>query len=184
MMQRRHRKTSFPSEMETQHLQNDRERFEHEDTSDDRKQQFLFTTNRHHSDRATDRERAGVAHENSCRMTVEPKKTKTSANERRAKDRQFARVSIEWHLQVLRDTKVARRISEQGIGKRNRNRATYRKPVESISEIDGVGGADYHEREKEKGERAHVHDHGEFEKREIKRARLHFDQRIEQEKNG
>ena len=94
-------KMRFAGQFEAQHLQNDRDGFDHENAAHDHEEQFLFTTNRDDADHAADRERAGVAHENFRRMTVEPEKAEAGADERRANDRQLAGEGIKRDLEIF-----------------------------------------------------------------------------------
>ena len=138
MMDRRHGEDAFSGELETQHLENDRDRFDHEHPANNRKQKLLFTTNRDDTDHSANRERAGVTHENARRMTIEPEKSETGADERTAKHGQLAGKRIEWHLQIFSDPVVARGVGKQRVGKRNGNRATRSETVETVGKIDGI----------------------------------------------
>ena len=82
MMDRRHGEDAFAGQLETQHLQNDGDRFDHENAANDCEQKFLFTANRDDADHPADRKRTGVTHENFRRMTVEPEKSEAGADER------------------------------------------------------------------------------------------------------
>src|SRR5947207_14931673 len=119
VMKRRHRENPFAGELETQHLENHRDRFDHKNAADDDEKQFLFATDRDDADQAADCERAGVAHKNFGRMTIEPEKTETGADERGTNDRQLGGERIKWNLQIFRDAIIAARISKKGVGKCN-----------------------------------------------------------------
>ena len=97
----------LPGELEAEHLEDDGNRFDHEDAADDGEQQLLFAADRDDANHSADGERAGVAHENLRRMTVEPEKAEPGADERGADDRQFAGERIKWDLQIFRDAEVA-----------------------------------------------------------------------------
>src|SRR5438270_2003073 len=98
MMQRRHRENAAAGELETQHLHDDRNRFDDENATNNGEQKFLLTTNRDHADHPADGERTGIAHENFGRMTIEPKKPESGADERRANHGELAGEWIEWDL--------------------------------------------------------------------------------------
>ena len=151
-------KMRLPVSLETHHLQNDRDRFDDENAADHREQQFLFTTNRDHPDHAADGERAGVAHEDFRRMTIEPEKAEAGADERGANYGEFAGERIKWDLQIFRDAKISGGVGKQRVGKRDRDRATDGETIETVREIDRVGRADDDEREKDEREPAHVRD--------------------------
>ena len=108
---------------------------------------------------AADRERAGVAHEDFGGMAVEPKKAEAGADQRGADDRELAGERIKRDLEIFRDPEISRRVGEQRVGERDRDRAADREAVEAVGEVHRIRRADDDEREKEEGEDAHVHDH-------------------------
>ena len=138
MMNRRHGEKPSAGQFETQDLEDDRDRFDHENPADDGEKQLLFAANRDDPNHAADGERAGVAHENFGRMAVEPKKAEPGADERRTDHGKLAREGIKRDLEVLRDPKIPGRVGEQRIGKSDRDRAADRETIESIREIDRV----------------------------------------------
>ena len=156
MMERRHREDAFAGQLETEHLQDDRDRFDHEDAADHHEQQLLFATNRDDADHAADGQRAGVAHEDFRGMAIEPEKAESRADQRRANDRQLAGEGIKWDLEILRDAKISGGVGEQRVGERDRDRAADGETIEAVGEIDGVGRADDDEGEKDEREQAHV----------------------------
>src|SRR5207302_3877304 len=79
---------------------------------------------------------------------------------------------------------IAARVSEQRIRERDRDGATNRETIESVREIDRVRCARDHNHEKYEREKTHVRDYRILEKRQVQRARLHFDERIRQENAG
>src|SRR6185312_7314629 len=56
VMKGRHRENAAPGQLKTQHLHNDRDRFEDEDTAHNSQEKFLLTTNGDNADHPTDRE--------------------------------------------------------------------------------------------------------------------------------
>ena len=62
----------------------------HEHAADDRQQQLLLDQDRDGAERAAERERPDVAHEDVGRMRVPPEKAEARADERAAEDRQLA----------------------------------------------------------------------------------------------
>ena len=55
MMQRRHQQHSLAGELETENLENERERLDHEDSANNNQKQFLFAADRYNRQGATDR---------------------------------------------------------------------------------------------------------------------------------
>src|SRR4029077_6306373 len=184
MMNRRHGKDAAAGQFKTQHLQNHRDRFDHENTAHHHQEQFLLTTDRDHTDHAADGERSGIAHKNFCRIAVKPKKSKAGANQRRADNRQLAGEWIKRNLQVFRDAKISGRIRKQGIGKRYRHGASDSEAVQAVGQIDRVGRSNNNERKKQEGKPSHVRDDRRFEKWQVKRTRLHLEQRTGKKDGG
>ena len=156
MMDRRHGENAAAGQFETEHLQNDRDRFDDENAADDGEEQLLFTADRDHADHAADGERAGVAHENFRRMTIEPEKAEAGADERGADDRELAGERIKRDLQIFGDAKISGGVGKQRVGESDRDGATDGEAIEAVGQIDGVGRADDDEREKDEREPAHV----------------------------
>ena len=173
----------MPVHLEAQHLQDDGDRFDHEHAADDDEQQLLFAADRDHANQPADRERAGVAHEDFRRMAVEPEKAEPGADQRRADDGQLAGERIERNLEIFGDPEIAAGVGEQRVGERDRDRAADREAVEAVGEIHGVRRAGDDDREEDEGEEAHVRDHRRLEERQVKRARLHFEQRTGEERD-
>src|SRR2546426_8633353 len=116
MMERRHRENTATGQLKTDHLENDRNRFNHEDTTDYDQEEFLFTADRDHADHPPKGQRAGVTHENFCRVAIEPKKSETGTDERGTHYRQLAGEWVKRNLQIFRDSKISRGVGEQRVG--------------------------------------------------------------------
>src|ERR1051325_9692461 len=95
-------------ELEIIPLDQHRYRFHYENPAGDDKDQRLMDQHSHDSQRTTQSERTGVAHEHLRRMAVEPKKSQAGADDRRAKDRKFTSATDRKNLQIARDLHVAR----------------------------------------------------------------------------
>src|SRR5438445_398507 len=177
MMKRRHRENAAPGQLKTQNLHYDRDRFEDENTTDDGEEKFLLTTNGDDSDHPADGERAGIPHEDFGGVTIEPEETKPGTDERSANHGQLTGERIKRDLQIFRDLEITGGIRKKSVGERDRDGAADGETVETVGQIDGVGGTDDHHRKKNESEPPHVGDHGRFEERQIKRARLDLQQR-------
>ena len=81
------RKMRLPQYLKLEHLQDHRERLDHEDAADEEQQQLDLQHDRHRGDRAAQRHRAGVAHEHLGRERVEPEEADRGADQRRADER-------------------------------------------------------------------------------------------------
>jgi hypothetical protein len=89
-MQRRHLEDTLARQLERGHLDDHRHRFEHEDAADDRQQQFLLDEDRDRAERAAERQRSHIAHEDVGGIGVVPEEAQARAHQRAAEDRQFA----------------------------------------------------------------------------------------------
>src|SRR5207237_9629379 len=98
MMQLQHCENATAGELKTQHLHNDRDGFDYKNATDNGEQKLLLTTNRDHSDHPADGERAGIAHEDFGRMTIEPKESESGADKRSANHGELTGKRIERDL--------------------------------------------------------------------------------------
>ena len=106
MMDGRHREDAFARQLETEHLQNDGDGFDHEHAADDGEEQFLFAANRDYANQSADCERTRVAHENFRGVTVEPEEAQSRSDQRGTNHSEFAGEWIKRHLQVFRDPEI------------------------------------------------------------------------------
>ena len=98
------RKMRFPVKRNDSHLQNHRNRFEHENAADGKQQNLLLDGHGDHSDRAAERQRADVAHEHFGGMRVVPKKCQRRADERAAKNRELAHLRQMLNVEIGAET--------------------------------------------------------------------------------
>ena len=92
--------------------------------------------------RAAQRQRSRIAHEDLRRMTIEPKKAEPRADHRQANDRQLARARDVGHLKIAGRAEVAREIGHRREHRGDDQRAANRQSVEAVGEIHGVRAAD------------------------------------------
>src|SRR5205814_1254638 len=136
MMKWRHYENPLAREFETHHLQNHRDGFDHENAAYHNEEQLLLATNRHDTNRAAERERPGIAHENFRWKTIEPEEAQTRTDQCGADDSQFPRKRIERNLQIFGDSEIPSGVRKQSIGKRHRNSATNRQTIQPVGKID------------------------------------------------
>src|SRR5438105_6957237 len=184
VMKGRHRENAAPGQLKTQHLHDDRDRFEDKNTADDSEEKFLFTTNGDDTDHSTDSERAGVPHENFGRVTIKPEETKAGTDERGTNHRQLTGEWIKRDLQIFRDLEITGGIRKKSVGEGDCDGATDGETVETVGQIDRIGGTDDYNCKKDEREPPHIGDHGSFEERQIKRARLDLEQRVGEKNHG
>src|SRR5882724_3711143 len=141
MMDRRHAKDSLAAQFEGADLQDDAERFDDEDATDEKQQNFLLDNDRDNSDRAAEGERTDIAHEHFGGMRVVPKKAERSADESAAKNGKFTDARDVLNFQIVRPAVVAADVSEHGERAGGDDGAADGEAVETVSEIDSVGRA-------------------------------------------
>src|SRR5438067_9162499 len=145
VMKGRHRENAAPGQLKAQHLHDDRDRFEDENTAHNSEETVLLTTNGDNADHPTDGERAGVSHENFGRVTIKPEETQARTDERGTNHRQLTGEWIKRDLQILRDLEITGGIRKKSIGERDRDGAADGETVETVGQIDRIGGTDdYH----------------------------------------
>ena len=84
------RKTRLPVSLNDADLDHDRRRLEHEDAADDDEDELLLDEERDRAERAAERERADVSHEDVGGIRVVPEEAEAGADQRAAEDRQLA----------------------------------------------------------------------------------------------
>src|SRR5579872_1288127 len=138
MMQRRHLENSLLAQLIRSDLQNYRERFDYEHSSDKWQQQFLLDDYCNRSDCAAERERSYISHENFRGMRVIPQKSNCRADHGSAENRQLANLRHFWNFQISRESSMAAHIGQDSQRPRRDHGATDGKSVQAIGEIDGV----------------------------------------------
>src|SRR5258707_11551849 len=124
MMERGHEQHSLATSFKAQDLQDDQNRLDDKHAADNRKKKLLLATDRNHSQRAADRKRSGVPHENPRRVTVKPEKSESSSGHRRTDDCQLRALTIIRKIKVSSNRHVARGISQNRIGRSGSDSAT------------------------------------------------------------
>src|SRR5256885_15057809 len=102
MMDRRHAKDSLTSQFKRANLQDDAERFDDENATDEKQQNFLLDNDGDNADRAAEGERTDIAHEHFGGMRAVPKQTERSADEHAAKNGKFADARDVLNFQIVR----------------------------------------------------------------------------------
>src|SRR2546430_13368086 len=141
MMDRRHAKDSLTSQFKRANLQDDAERFDDENATDEKQQNFLLDNDGDNADRAAEGERTDIAHEHFGGMRVVPKKAERSADERAAKNGKFADARDVLNFEIVRPAVVAADVSEHGERAGSNDGAADGQAVETVGEIDGIGRA-------------------------------------------
>ena len=141
------RKTRLPVSLNDADLEDDRRGLDHEDAADDDEDEFLLDEERDGAERAAERERADVAHEDVGGIRVVPEEPEARADQRAAEDRQLAdqrRHRGSW--QVLGEHAMAADVGQRGERRRRDAEHADRQAVETVGEVDRVGPGDADER--------------------------------------
>src|SRR5258707_1620034 len=86
VVQRRHAENAATSQLEASHLHDHRDGFEHEETADEGEDQLVLGDDADGAERAADRERTGIAHEDHRRRRVEPQEAEPGTDHGHAED--------------------------------------------------------------------------------------------------
>ena len=84
------RNTRLPVSLNDSHLDDHRNRLEHEQAADDAEHDLVLGHDRDGAEQAAERQRAGVAHEDRRRRRVEPQEAEAGAQDGAAQHRQLA----------------------------------------------------------------------------------------------
>src|SRR5215203_2693310 len=125
VVDRGHLEDPAPRELVHEDLDDHREGLYHEETADDRQEQFRLGQHRRGGENASNRQRARVAHKDLGRMGVVPEEPDDRSDHRAADHR---------HV-VLALEKGDRGVRQERYGPGPR-----REPVEAVGQVDGVGG--------------------------------------------
>ena len=99
-MQRCHAENAFSGELETGDLNHYRERFDNEYTAHDDEHDFLTADDGDQTQRATKCQRPYIAHEDFCRIRVEPEKRQARAGNGAAENGELAGTGNVRHAEV------------------------------------------------------------------------------------
>ena len=132
-MQRRHLEDPLAGQLERPDLEDHGEGLEDEHTAHNRQQQFLLDENRNGSERAAERERPDIAHEDLRGIGVVPKEPEARADERSAENRQLGGLGKVHEQQVLGEDAMA-----CDVGKRRERRSRDRKSADGQA-VEAVG---------------------------------------------
>src|SRR5215216_4854586 len=136
-----------PANPEDRVLNDHRERLHHEESPYHRQEQLRFGQYRGGGEQTSDGERPRIAHKDVRRMRVVPEKPDDGPYHRPADDRHIVLPLEE------RDGRVDQKRYGPG---------TCGEPVETVRQVDGVGGSDDHEQKKEAEERYPHHARPEY----------------------
>ena len=153
------RKMRLPVSLNDADLEDDRHGLDHEDAADDDEQEFLLDEDRDRAERAAERERADVAHEDVGGIGVVPEEPEAGADQRAAEDRQLADGGdTVGQLQVLGEHAVAADVGQRRERRGGDAEHADRQAVEAVGEVHRVGPADADERREQHVDPAEIRD--------------------------
>ena len=120
-------------------------RLQHEQAADDGQHDLVLGGDRDGAQRAAQRQRAGVAHEDHGWRRVEPQEAEAGADDGPADDGELAGALHVVDLQVGGEARVAGQVGDQAEGGGGDHHRHDGEAVEAVGEIDRVAGADDHE---------------------------------------
>ena len=136
-------------ELEPADLEDDGEGLQDEDPAHDGQQDLLFRQDRDGAQRAAQGEGAHVPHEDLGGIGVVPEEPDAGADDRPAEDGQLPGSRHIGDLEVGGDLDVAGEVGEQQVGHETGDRRADGEAVQTVGEVDGVGGAHDDERRQE-----------------------------------
>src|SRR5216684_4103694 len=145
----RHLEDAFLAQFVRAHLQDHRKRFNHEDSADKRKQQFLLNDDHDGPDGPAQSQRAHVTHEYLGGMRVVPEKPDARTHHGPAEDRELRHLGHFLQLQVFREIGVSADVGQHRQRSGGDDRASDGQSVEPVGEIHGVARSDDHQHHKQ-----------------------------------
>src|SRR5207237_4413726 len=102
---------------------------------------------------------------------------KAGTDEAGRNHRQFSGEWIKRDLQILRDFEITGSIRKKSVGQGDRDGAADGETIETVGQIDRVGGTDDYHGKKDEREPPHIGNHSSVEERQIKRGSKDLQQR-------
>ena len=132
-------------ELEPADLQHHRQRLDDEDAAHDAEHDLLPRDDRDRAERAAERQRADVAHEDLRRMGVEPQEGEAGAGHRRAEHQQLAGPRDVRNQQVAAEDRIAGDVGEDAERRADHHHRHDRQAVEAVGQVDRIARTDDHE---------------------------------------
>ena len=146
MMNRAHFEATFVKRFIRKDLQNNRKRFRDKNQPDEDERERLVRHQSDATDPAADGERSGVAHENCCRVSVEPQEGDACAENRQTQNTQFFNAVQIGQMQVTRQVYMTRHIGKNRVGEQNGQGTTDGQTVQSVRQIKRIACPRNHEK--------------------------------------
>jgi len=159
VVDRGHQEHALAGALEIEHLDDDRERLDHEEPADDAENELVLGGHRDRPERAAKRERAGIAHEHRRGWRVIPKKAQAPADQPRDEDQDLARARHVMQAEILGKVGAPHRVGDHAQRGRGDHHRHDRQPVKPVGEVDRIGRAHDHEHRKGDEENAEIDQH-------------------------
>jgi len=141
MVNRRHAENAFPAQFKRADLQDHAERFDDENTANEKEQNFLLDDDRDNAERTAERKRSDVPHENFSGVRVVPEETEGSADKRAAKNGEFTYARNVLNFEIAGPTVVAADVGQNRERTGSNDSTANREAVQTIREIYRVRSA-------------------------------------------
>ena len=138
MVQGSHPENALSPQLERRYLNNDRQSFSDEDTTDEDQEKFLLDNHGHRADGAAERQRSHITHEDFRWMRVVPEEPQTCSNHRSAKDRQLAGLTDVLEIKVVGKHRIAGHIGQRSQRRRSDKCAANSETIEPIGQVHRV----------------------------------------------
>ena len=112
-----------------------------EDPADQQQEEFLPGDDRQQSQEPAQGKRAGVAHENLRRMTIEPEEPQHAADHGAGQDGHLAGAGNSREIEVMGQSGVSGGVDHQSHGPGGEDQAPAGQPVQSVGQVHRVGCA-------------------------------------------
>src|SRR5581483_7074774 len=119
---------------------------------------LMVRRDRHRTESASQRQAAGVAHEDGGRRGVEPEEREPRADDREQEHGKVAGARNVRDSEIIGELRVADEIGEQNEGEAGDDHRHRRKPIEPVGQVYGIAEGDDHERAEQDVEPAEVGD--------------------------
>ena len=137
-----HPKNPFSFGLIDRNLDDDRKGLEDEDPSHDGQEDLLFGDDGHRCQGTAEREGSYVPHEYLGRIGIEPQKSQSRSHDGSAEYTQFPTPAGVGDLEVIGELNVPCQIGDKGKCSSCDHDRTNGQAIESIGEVDGIGGSD------------------------------------------
>ena len=144
MVNGRHTENPLARQFKRRDLDNDRHGLQYENSTHNKKYDFVASNDRHCSQCGTQCQRTDIAHKYLSRVRVKPQKTQSSTGDTAAEYRQFTTASDIGNVQVSSEIYAASEIGNDTQRSPYKHSRKYRQPIQSVGQVHRVARPDDH----------------------------------------